>query len=337
MENVLPFLIINRTFVAMRKINFRRVSLNFFLMLFVCLYGTVSAQEKPIRVTTSPHAITYFYTPHLLKSVDAANQVLASVFNHRFSNTQYVPVHDWKRSGLTHVLNIKKTLVFNDRLEFLLKSGEKRTLYFSKLFGNKEILFAKSEIDHLVAPSFTERMVYDKSYYFITPSRKKMLDDSLSIFADLTQEGKLNRKAFNYDGTHRLFIDAFYTIQQNMGWQNREKQLQAFKTVAAKYRAMKVKPVMSEKQRKEVVLANLMTRQRKYKEAIQFYRKVIALDSVSYPAAYNNLALLNAQLKQYKWAIYYMRKFILLEPDTKDARAAKDKIYEWNYELHQKN
>jgi hypothetical protein len=39
--------------------------------------------------------------------------------------------------------------------------------------------------------------------------------------------------------------------------------------------------------------------------------------------------LLFAQVSNYDAAIFYMQEYLLLEPEAQDARAAQDKIYEW--------
>lgn len=86
---------------------------------------------------------------------------------------------------------------------------------------------------------------------------------------------------------------------------------------------------MLEEQRKYVVQANALNRLKDYYGAIGLYLKAIDVDPVSYPGAYFNLALLNAQLRRYNAAVSYMKQYLLLVPDAKDARSAQDKIYEW--------
>jgi hypothetical protein len=41
------------------------------------------------------------------------------------------------------------------------------------------------------------------------------------------------------------------------------------------------------------------------------------------------MALLSAQMKRFNSAISYMKQYLMLVPDAKDARSAQDKIYEW--------
>jgi len=45
------------------------------------------------------------------------------------------------------------------------------------------------------------------------------------------------------------------------------------------------------------------------------------------------MALIAAQTKDYQYAILNMKKYLMLVPEAEDARAAKDKIYEWEAEL----
>lgn len=111
--------------------------------------------------------------------------------------------------------------------------------------------------------------------------------------------------------------------------ENRKSQLAMFEKNAAGYRALKVKPPVSEEQRKFVVQANAFNEKKMYNEAITLYEQAIEVDQTAYPAAYSNLALLSAQVKKYDDAIYHMKKYLLLVPDASDARGAQDKIYEW--------
>jgi tetratricopeptide (TPR) repeat protein len=102
-----------------------------------------------------------------------------------------------------------------------------------------------------------------------------------------------------------------------------------FEPIASKYRALKVKPTVSEEQRKFIVQANLFNQQKNYNKAIEIYKKAIEIDQIAYPAAYSNVALLYAQINKFNDAIIYMKKYLLLEPEGSDARSAQDKIYEW--------
>lgn len=125
----------------------------------------------------------------------------------------------------------------------------------------------------------------------------------------------------------RIADDLFF-IQQNTMLHKQEKEA-AFQEKAAAYRSLKLKPAMSEEQRKFVVQANAFNERKEYTKAIAFFQKAIEVDPVSYPPAYSNLALLSARIRLYKPAVRYMKQYLLLEPDAKDARGGQDKIYEW--------
>jgi tetratricopeptide (TPR) repeat protein len=112
-----------------------------------------------------------------------------------------------------------------------------------------------------------------------------------------------------------------------------DAQLILFKSIAANYRALKVKPAVSEEQRKLIVQANAFNQQKMYDKAIELYNKAIAVDQTAYPAGYSNLALLSAQINNFDAAICNMKKYLLLEPEGSDARSAQDKIYEWEGQI----
>ena len=97
------------------------------------------------------------------------------------------------------------------------------------------------------------------------------------------------------------------------------------------------KPAITEEQRKYIVQANLLNNEKKYCEALAYYEKAIEVNATAYPAAYYNMALISAQLEGFRNAIFNIKKYLLLVPDAPDARAAKDKIYEWELKITDHN
>jgi tetratricopeptide (TPR) repeat protein len=123
-------------------------------------------------------------------------------------------------------------------------------------------------------------------------------------------------------------------VMQNQAEKKRyESQLVLFDPIAAKYRALTVKPPVSEEQRKYIVQANSFNEKKIFDKAIELYKKAIEVDQTAYPAGYSNLALLSAQINNFDAAIFYMKKYLLLEPDASDSRSAQDKIYEWEAQI----
>lgn len=124
------------------------------------------------------------------------------------------------------------------------------------------------------------------------------------------------------------FADDLFFIQQ--GLQQKQDQRRAlFESRAAQYRDMKIKPAMSEEQRRYLVQASVLAQRKDYPGAINLCLKAVDLDPVSAPGAYLNLALFSAQMNRFSQAIAYMKQYLRLEPEEKDARSAQDKIYEW--------
>jgi len=117
-------------------------------------------------------------------------------------------------------------------------------------------------------------------------------------------------------------------IQKQLQKKIDESQLFVFEQKALEYRKLRIKPPVSEEQRKYIVQANSMTQQKNYSEAIKLYDKAIEADQTN-PIVYYNQALLLAQVKRFNVAINRMKKYLILSPEASDARSAQDKIYEW--------
>ena len=147
-----------------------------------------------------------------------------------------------------------------------------------------------------------------------------------------------NRYSFHFGpkdlASAQRFVDDLFVIQEHLKRQEK-KQLAAFEQQATRYREQAVKPAVSEEQRKLIVQANVLNQQKAYDDALEFYNRALAIDPVSYPGAYFNMALLSAQQNRFQEAIGYMKKYLLLEPNSSDARGSQDKIYEWELLIHQ--
>lgn len=165
------------------------------------------------------------------------------------------------------------------------------------------------------------------------------------LSAELFYAPKLPQVDMNYAKTElarilkRILVlaDYLFYFQSHLNIQTIQQRYDSliilFKPIAAQYCTLKVKPPVSEEQRKYIVQANMFNQEKSYGKAIDIYKKVVELDQTAYPAAYSNLALLFAQLDKFSDAIFYMKKYLLLEPESTDARSAQDKIYEWEAQI----
>jgi tetratricopeptide (TPR) repeat protein len=280
----------------------------FFTMLFT---GFVNAQSWE-----------NFYYPKLIKEdPNNAKTVLAGLIkNTSWGKPDDVTVFD-NRIDLTFKGKKKTTIIhsinFSDiashplsvsRLEVTPQAkGSNATItYYNYRIGWKDgYLYAKDKYDNFFckddspAPFFSFADYYSKQNVPATESNYEKLADYLYIFQ------------------HPFMIHHYDSL------------LTQFKPVAEQYSALKVKPPVSEEQRKYIVQANAMSQIKDYNKAIDLYNKALELDKTSYPAGYSNVALLSAQINNFDGAIFYMKEFLLLEPEATDARSGQDKIYEW--------
>jgi tetratricopeptide (TPR) repeat protein len=118
-------------------------------------------------------------------------------------------------------------------------------------------------------------------------------------------------------------------MQYNYGKTYIIEELERFKRISDNYQTLNEKPTLSEEQRKYIIQANALNDTRDYTGAIQYYDKAFAINPVSYPSGYYNLALIAGLAGNYNYAILNMKKYLLLLPDAPDAREAQDKIYGW--------
>jgi len=219
----------------------------------------------------------------------------------------YSQIHVYCNTGLLVIP--KEILVLEDRIEVVPKKD--------RYFKEKDVIVNFSDIlNYPVKVQMGER--YGYKYFCVLPLTQQCL--SYFVFTDLEIAKK--------------YADFLFLLQYQLNEKRYTSQLVIFEPIAANYRSMKVKPLVSEAQREYIVQANSFNQEKNYSKAIELYNKAIELNQTAYPDAYTNLALLSAQINEFDAAIYYMKKYLLLEPEASDARSAQDKIYEWKAKIN---
>lgn len=153
---------------------------------------------------------------------------------------------------------------------------------------------------------------------------------------------KLLRSVFNDE--HNYDSDLFGTLYENgkkksnvhydtwecadKGIDRESKEANAFKIVAKKHSSSKKKESLPEEARKYSVQAQSATNEKRFRKAADLYKQALEL-APWWPQGHYNRALLLDETNQWGEAIAEMKKYLLLEPNAKDARAAKDQIYQW--------
>jgi formylglycine-generating enzyme required for sulfatase activity len=101
-----------------------------------------------------------------------------------------------------------------------------------------------------------------------------------------------------------------------------------FQDIVTQYRAANPKPVMPELARKFKVQAEFAVQEKRFDQAIELYGKALEV-TPWWPEGYYKLALVLGEKKNYREALREMKRYLLLAPDAPEARAAQDKIYQW--------
>lgn len=101
-----------------------------------------------------------------------------------------------------------------------------------------------------------------------------------------------------------------------------------FEQLAAAWRAANPRPRLSDAANRERVLAEAAVRGKNYDEAIEHFEAALETDPTWSSGNYN-LALLYGETEDYGEALRYMNRFLLLEPNSREAPAAREKMIVW--------
>lgn len=111
-----------------------------------------------------------------------------------------------------------------------------------------------------------------------------------------------------------------------------QDEADAFAQVVAQYQRANPKPTLSEEARKLKVQAEFALGKKQYTQAIDRYQEALAM-APWWADGHFNRALLLGESEDYAEAVSEMKKYLALEPNAKDARAAQDKLYQWEGEV----
>lgn len=107
-----------------------------------------------------------------------------------------------------------------------------------------------------------------------------------------------------------------------------EKTLELINIVAQAANNHQGKPILPEDVRRYGVQAISLVEQKRYDDAVMAYAQAMEL-APWWSAAHFDQALILASQNQFTQAIPGMKRYLLLAPGAGNARAAQDKIYEW--------
>jgi tetratricopeptide (TPR) repeat protein len=107
---------------------------------------------------------------------------------------------------------------------------------------------------------------------------------------------------------------------------------EAFREIARNYRAATVRPALPEEARKFWVQAEYAVNKMDFDGAVERYKEALEV-APWWPEGHFNRAMILGELSRYRDAIREMKKYLTLVPEASNARAAQDKIYQWEGEL----
>lgn len=111
-----------------------------------------------------------------------------------------------------------------------------------------------------------------------------------------------------------------------------EQSLAIIQAVAQGVRKQPAKPELPEEARRYGVQATSFVEKKQYEEAINRYAQALAI-APWWAETHFNRALVLSYQDRYAEAITSMKNFLALAPNAPDARAAQDKIYEWELKV----
>lgn len=101
-----------------------------------------------------------------------------------------------------------------------------------------------------------------------------------------------------------------------------------FAEAAAKYRAAAFKPELPEEARRFKVQAEGAVVDKQFQDAADFYEQALQV-APWWPEGRYNRAMVLSEVGDYDQAIMEIKRYLALVPDAPNARAAQDKVYDW--------
>jgi tetratricopeptide (TPR) repeat protein len=132
-------------------------------------------------------------------------------------------------------------------------------------------------------------------------------------------------KSGDLQGTLSLYVEAFRSAMTG------EQATAAVAGIARTVQKMPSKPALPEDARKFGVQATSLVEKQRYEEAVALYQKALEI-APWWAEGHFNRALVLATQHRFPEAIAGMKHFVVLAPESPDARAAQDKMYEWELE-----
>jgi hypothetical protein len=216
------------------------------------------------------------------------------------------------------------------------------TLMKVTVAGNKKYIVPLSDIEPRVfgqgtggcgdnMDGFTEIDLNKKreGFYFVHPT-----DACWAV--SYNNDNPLTRalQAVRYNGVHEITDDESkqlanaFVVLKNEAFKMSQADEVKFEAAAKQYQAMAVKPSLPETARRFAVQAQGAVSDNDFTAAADYFKQ--ALDVAPWwPEGHYQRAILLSGVEDFGGAIAEMKRYLALAPNAANARAAQDKIYDW--------
>jgi tetratricopeptide (TPR) repeat protein len=126
------------------------------------------------------------------------------------------------------------------------------------------------------------------------------------------------------------FANTLFVLKEKTGQVRSPMDDPVFRQVVNDYRARKANNQLqlSEQARRYRVQAEAAVQERRFADAERYFDELLKIEPW-WPTGHYNRALILGEIGNYDEAAFEMKKYLALEPDAPDARAARDQIYVW--------
>jgi hypothetical protein len=190
---------------------------------------------------------------------------------------------------------LRSMKVFNDRIEAIGEDGRKFTFPLNSLVPEVDALSLGSGIE----------LILDKKWRLWTPATE--VEDM---------------------DTYKKIADALFVLKNNSSADHEATEEADFDKAINDHRKATSKEAFPEAARKFKVQAEDALNDKKFEDAADFYAEALKL-APWWPEGHFNRALVLAESGNYEIAIREMKRYLIIVPNASDARAAQDKIYDW--------
>lgn len=203
----------------------------------------------------------------------------------------------------------------------LLQPGNPTPLWQGTVEGTAK---SESESQHDGQESVIRQSITAAVDQFIQKSNIQQLSTQFrnEAYTRHVKAGQAREAAGDINGAMALYGKAYSLATTS------EHTLEVTKIVTQAAKNYQGKQVLPEGVRRYGVQAVSLVEQKRYAEALLAYAQALEL-APWWPEAHFNQALILASQNEFAQAIPSMKRYLLLAPNAPNARAAQDKIYDW--------